>query len=133
MTQISATSIQAPEGSGTVRGEQVSVSLVACHDRRSRTNDWTAISASAATDTRAGLLGIIDDRANVCATNITHQLPIEQWRDWIGDPTVTDSIRDRLLQRCWRFELHGQSLRTPRDPQDRATRPVVKSGNDTSA
>jgi DNA replication protein DnaC len=74
-------------------------------------DDWATGSIDAAT--RADLLEIIDDRACLRATIITHQLPIEHWHGWIGDATVADAILDRLLQRCRRIELQGQSRRTP--------------------
>jgi len=73
-------------------------------------DDWATGSMDAAT--RADLLEIIDDRASVRATVITHQLPIEHWHGWIGDATVADAMLDRLLQRCRRIELQGDSRRT---------------------
>lgn len=85
-------------------------------------DDWATSSIDAAT--RADLLEIIDDRACLRATVITHQLPIEHWHGWIGDATVADAILDRLLQRCRRFELHGQSRRTPPASHSGATRPA---------
>jgi DNA replication protein DnaC len=48
------------------------------------------------------------------ATIITHQLPVEHWHAWLGDPTVADAILDRLMQRCRRFSLEGESRRTGR-------------------
>jgi DNA replication protein DnaC len=48
------------------------------------------------------------------ATIIAHQLPIEHWHAWLGDPTVADAILDRLLQSCRRFSLDGESRRTGR-------------------
>lgn len=62
--------------------------------------------------TRADLLEIIDDRSAQHATVITHQLPVEHWHAWLGDPTVADAILDRLMQRCRRFNLEGESRRT---------------------
>ena len=94
-------------------------------------DDWATGSIDGAT--RADLLVIIDDRANVRATIITHQLPIEHWHGWIGDPTVADAILDRLLQRCRRFDLQGQSRRTPREPQDGAPRSTKTSRKEASA
>jgi len=94
-------------------------------------DDWATGSIDGAT--RADLLEIIDDRASVRATIITHQLPIEHWHGWIGDPTVADAILDRLLQRCRRFDLQGQSRRTPRDPQDGAPRSAKTPRKEASA
>lgn len=94
-------------------------------------DDWATGSIDGGT--RADLLEIIDDRASVRATVITHQLPIEHWHGWIGDPTVADAILDRLLQRCRRFDLQGQSRRTPREPQDGAPRSAKTSRKEASA
>ena len=73
-------------------------------------DDWGTASIDAAT--RADLLEIIDDRVGQRATIITHQLPIEHWHGWLGDPTVADAILDRLMQYCRRFSLEGESRRT---------------------
>lgn len=73
-------------------------------------DDWATGSIDALT--RADLLEIIDDRASLRATIITHQLPVEHWHGWIGDATIADAILDRLMQRCRRFDLEGESRRT---------------------
>lgn len=73
-------------------------------------DDWGTGAIDAAT--RADLLEIVDDRAAQRATLITHQLPIEHWHAWLGDPTVADAILDRLMQHCRRFSLEGESRRT---------------------
>jgi DNA replication protein DnaC len=73
-------------------------------------DDWGTGTIDAAT--RADLLEIIDDRAAQRATIIAHQLPIEHWHAWLGDPTVADAILDRLMQHCRRFSLEGESRRT---------------------
>lgn len=73
-------------------------------------DDWGTGAIDAAT--RADLLEMIDDRAAQRATVITHQLPIEHWHAWLGDPTVADAILDRLMQHCRRFSLEGDSRRT---------------------
>jgi DNA replication protein DnaC len=83
-------------------------------------DDWATGSIDAAT--RADLLEIIDDRASVRATIITHQTPIEHWHGWIGDATVADAILDRLMQRCRRIELQGESRRTPQCGRSGVTR-----------
>jgi len=92
-------------------------------------DDWATGSIDAAT--RADLLEIIDDRASVRATIITHQLPIEHWHGWIGDPTVADAILDRLLQRCRRIELQGESRRTPGGGKSGLTRAAKPTKKDT--
>jgi DNA replication protein DnaC len=73
-------------------------------------DDWGTGPIDAAT--RADLLEIVDDRSGQRATVITHQLPIEHWHAWLGDPTVADAILDRLMQHCRRFSLEGESRRT---------------------
>lgn len=73
-------------------------------------DDWGTGSIDAAT--RGDLLEIVDDRVGHRATIITHQLPIEHWHGWLGDPTIADAILDRLMQNCRRFNLEGESRRT---------------------
>ena len=38
------------------------------------------------------LLEILDDRYDKKSTLITSQLPVEQWHDYLGDPTLADAI-----------------------------------------
>jgi DNA replication protein DnaC len=73
-------------------------------------DDWGTGSIDATT--RGDLLEIVDDRVGQRATIITHQLPIEHWHAWLGDPTIADAILDRLMQNCRRFQLEGESRRT---------------------
>ena len=75
-------------------------------------DDWGTGSIDATT--RADLLEVIDDRAGLRATIITHQLPVEHWHGWIGDATIADAILDRLLPKAHRFNLEGPSRRGPR-------------------
>lgn len=66
---------------------------------------------------RAGEKMFIDYAGSTVALSdgiITHQLPIEHWHAWLGDPTVADAILDRLMQHCRRFSLDGESRRTGR-------------------
>ena len=90
-------------------------------------DDWATGSIDAAT--RADLLEIIDARASVRATIITHPLPIEHWHGWSGDATVADAMLDRLLQRCRRIELQGESRRIQEGAKSggaRSTKPAKK-------
>ena len=41
---------------------------------------------------------------------LTSQLPVAKWHAQIGDPTVADSILDRLVHAAHRLELHGDSI-----------------------
>ena len=42
---------------------------------------------------------------------ITSQMPVENWHDLIGDPTLADAILDRLIHNAHRVPLKGESLR----------------------
>jgi hypothetical protein len=42
---------------------------------------------------------------------VTSQLPVEYWREIIGDPTLADAILDRLVHNAHRLTLKGDSLR----------------------
>jgi DNA replication protein DnaC len=52
---------------------------------------------------RRDLMEIIGDRYEVRSTLITSQLPIDAWRDVIGEPTFADAILDRLAPRTQRL------------------------------
>ena len=43
----------------------------------------------------ADLLEVVEDRLGSGSIVITSQLPIEQWHDWLGEPTIADAILDR--------------------------------------
>lgn len=64
-----------------------------------------------APDQAADLLEVIEDRVGIKSTIVTSQLPVELWHEALGEPTIADSILDRLLERVHRIELHGESLR----------------------
>ena len=66
---------------------------------------------------RRDLLEIIEDRHGVRATILASQLPIAQWHDHIGDPTVADAICDRIIHRAHRIALKGPSRRKDGDPE----------------
>ena len=42
---------------------------------------------------------------------VTSQLPVEHWHEIIGDPTLADTILDRLIHNAHRLTLKGESLR----------------------
>jgi DNA replication protein DnaC len=60
---------------------------------------------------RRDLLEVIEDRSGSTSTLITSQLPIDQWHDHIGDPTIADAIMDRLIHNAHRIQLKGGSMR----------------------
>ncbi len=60
---------------------------------------------------RRDLLEVIEDRHGNTSTLITSQLPVENWHDHIGDPTLADAILDRLIHNAHRIQLKGGSMR----------------------
>jgi DNA replication protein DnaC len=42
---------------------------------------------------------------------LTSQIPVESWHAQIGDPTIADSILDRLVHSAYRIEMDGESMR----------------------
>jgi DNA replication protein DnaC len=48
------------------------------------------------------------------STLLTSQLPVNNWHAQIGDPTVADSILDRLVHNAHRLDLAGDSMRKKR-------------------
>jgi len=59
----------------------------------------------------ADLLEVIEDRSQRRSTIVTSQLPIANWPEALGDPTLADAILDRLSHNAHRIELLGDSLR----------------------
>lgn len=57
------------------------------------------------------LLDIIEDRHERKSSIITSQYPSSSWYDMVGDPTVADAIRDRIVHSDHSIELTGESMR----------------------
>jgi DNA replication protein DnaC len=60
---------------------------------------------------RIDLLEILEDRNGRGATIITSQVPVDQWHEVIGDPTLADACLDRLVHNAHRLNLTGDSMR----------------------
>lgn len=60
---------------------------------------------------RHDLLEVLDDRYDRSATVVTSQLPVANWHEWIGDPTLADAILDRLVHNAYKLTLKGPSRR----------------------
>lgn len=60
---------------------------------------------------RSILLDIIEDRHGRKAIVMSSQLPVGNWYDAIGDPTVADAVLDRIVHSSHRIELAGESIR----------------------
>jgi DNA replication protein DnaC len=75
-------------------------------------DDWAM--APLADTERRDFLEICDDRYQARSTLLTSQLPVPAWHAQIGDPTIADSILDRIVHNAHRIELHGESMRKKR-------------------
>jgi DNA replication protein DnaC len=60
---------------------------------------------------RHDLLEILEDRHGVRSTLVTSQLPLKNWHEQIGDPTLADAIMDRLVHNAHKIQLEGDSMR----------------------
>ena len=66
---------------------------------------------------RRDLLEICDDRFNLRSLVLTSQLPPASWHAQLGDPTMADSILDRIVHVAHCFALEGESLRKTQGAQ----------------
>ena len=72
-------------------------------------DDWGPEQFNA--EQRRDLLEIFEDRYDARSILITSQLPVSQWYEVIGDPTLADAILDRVIHNAYRIELKGESMR----------------------
>lgn len=77
-------------------------------------DDWGL--AALAPEQRHDILEILEDRHGVRSTMVTSQVPVEQWHDLIGEPTLADAILDRLVHTAYRIKLKGDSMRKTKTP-----------------
>jgi len=83
------------------------------------------------TDTeRRAFLEICDQRYQTKATLLTSQLPVAKWHAQIGDPTVADSILDRLVHCAHKIEMQGESMRKKRAGKGRESEAEVAEGRE---
>src|SRR2546428_12532140 len=75
-------------------------------------DDWAM--APLAEAERRDFLEICEDRYQTRSTVLTSQLPVAKWHEQIGDPTLADSILDRLVHNAHRLEMRGESMRKKR-------------------
>ena len=64
---------------------------------------------------RRDLFEVIEDRYDRASTLITSQVPIKNWHEVIGDPTLADAILDRLVHNAYKINLKGDSMRKKRN------------------
>jgi len=79
-------------------------------------DDWGLVPL--ADSERRDLLEIMEDRYGNRSTILTSQMPVAQWHDQVGDPTIADAFCDRLLHNAHRIELHGPSRRQEKKKQN---------------
>ena len=79
-------------------------------------DDWGLVPL--AESERRDLLEIMEDRYGNRSTILTSQMPVAQWHDQVGDPTIADAFCDRLLHNAYRIELHGPSRRQEKKKQN---------------
>jgi DNA replication protein DnaC len=65
---------------------------------------------------RKDLLEVIEDRQGLASTIISTQIPMKNWFETIGDPTMADAILDRLIHNAHKIDLDGDSMRKIRSP-----------------
>ena len=71
---------------------------------------------------RRAFLEICDQRRyQTKSTLLTSRLPVTKWHGQIGDPTVADSILDRLVHAAHRLEMQGESMRKKKAARDEKT------------
>ena len=79
-------------------------------------DDWGLVPL--AESERRDLLEIMEDRYGNRSTILTSQMPVAQWHDQVGDPTIADAFCDRLLHNAHRIEFHGPSRRQEKKKQN---------------
>jgi DNA replication protein DnaC len=57
------------------------------------------------------ILEMMEDRYNTHSTMVATQLPVADWHEMFGNPTLADAIMDRLIHNAYRLELKGESMR----------------------
>lgn len=62
---------------------------------------------------RSDMLEIVEDRHGSRSTIMTSQLPVENWHDYVGDPTIADALLDRIVHNAHRIKLKGPTRRKP--------------------
>jgi len=81
-------------------------------------DDWGPETLSS--DQARDLLEIVEDRYDAGSILLISQVPIDRWHDIVGNPTLADAIRDRVIHNAYRIELAGESMRKRRMPEPSA-------------
>ncbi len=62
-------------------------------------------------NSRLSLLEILEDRHGRRSSVFVSQLPVTNWYEIVGDPTIADAICDRIIHNAHRIELERDSVR----------------------
>jgi len=62
-------------------------------------------------ESRLRLFDVLETRYDAASTIIATQIPTDAWHKVIGDPTLADSICDRIVHNAHHLELLGESYR----------------------
>lgn len=62
------------------------------------------------------LLEVFEDRYGRTSTLLSTQIPVADWHDRLGNPSLSDAVMDRLIHNAYRLELQGESMRKRRSP-----------------
>jgi DNA replication protein DnaC len=57
------------------------------------------------------LLELLEERYDRKSVIIISQLPISNWHEIVGDPTIADAICDRIVHKAITLDLKGESMR----------------------
>jgi DNA replication protein DnaC len=57
------------------------------------------------------MLELLDDRYGQRLALVTSKMAVDNWHELIGDPTLADTILDRLVHNAYRINLKGESMR----------------------
>jgi len=69
---------------------------------------------------------ICEERYQTRSTVLTSQLPVAQWHEQIGDPTMADGILDRLVHNAHRIEMRGESMRKTKTIRTEKEKPPLQ-------
>lgn len=72
-------------------------------------DDWAM--APLTDQQRRDLFEVVDDRYDRHSTLLASQIPVENWHEAIGDPTIADALLDRLIHNAHKLRLKGDSMR----------------------
>ena len=77
-------------------------------------DDWGL--APLTSEGRRDVLEILDDRHHRQSILVTSQLPVANWHAYLDDPTLADTLLDRLVHNAYTLNLTGESLRKRKTP-----------------